>query len=299
MVREQDAPIRFGAVRIVVAMAWLGLADGLSAQQTFQFQFRPPVGSRLVVVANIEGELVFRDVPFVEVDTVGNFTSFATRSRTVVEDLGDASVVSFTYDSSYAQYRVRPGGGWIELRPRQGKVGPYRWLVDHHLQRALIDPPPDVWDLNVASGLTGMVELPLPEEPVVIGERWPVSFQFPFTTQVPSRSPLIIAIALPAQGVAVVDSVVARATDTLAYVTASVGVGPTTVPAAFGAEGGDLPVQLSGSVTASLIWSTGWQAWVSGIQTIKIDHRVRVSADDDAVAPTMQSNLTSRFRIRP
>ncbi len=284
---------------LVLTLVCLGSARAASAQETFTFEFRPVVGTSLLVVSNVEGELVFRDVPFVEVDTAGTLTSFAARRREIVEDLGDATVVAFTYDSSHAQYRVRTGGGWIELRPRHGAVGPYRWLVDRQLQRSLIDPPPDLWDLNLVSGVTGMVELPLPEGPVTIGERWPVYFQFPITTQVPSSSPLTIATALPAQGVAMLDSLVVRAMDTLAYVTASLGVGPTTVPAAYGGDDGDLPVQLSGTVTASLIWSTGWQAWVSGIQSIKIDHRVQIGQDEAIGAPTMQANLTSRFRIRP
>ncbi len=88
-----------------------------------------------------------------------------------------------------------------------------------------------------------------------------------------------------------VDSLVARANDTLAYLSVRGGFAPRAAQGAGGASGGD--------VVGSLVWSTGWSTFVSGAMRI----RLRVGLGGSAGAPDEEVGLllerTVRHQVRP
>jgi len=104
---------------------------------------------------------------------------------------------------------------------------------------------------------------------------------------------LVIAVDLLAQGTVRFDSIVPRATDTLAFVSLSATLVPSTVENAFSGPRGDLPVNLSGSINGLYIWSTGWHTWVANQSHVVLQHRI-IGLD-----ATMMLTVEAQSRIRP
>lgn len=103
---------------------------------------------------------------------------------------------------------------------------------------------------------TGFPELVLPEEPVRRGSSWDLQFEWSAAAATAGAAPG--AAVLPVQASVVVDSLVPRTEDTLAYVTVR---GTITRSRVRTADGGT--VSYYGETGGTLVWSTRWGTFVS------------------------------------
>jgi hypothetical protein len=150
----------------------------------------------------------------------------------------------------------------------------------------------------------GGFETPLPEEPVRAGTEWTADAVFPwveptgFEDEPEIGEWIVRAGPMIARATFVVDSVVDRGVDTLAYVAFDGTFVPATMAPAIEAARGT--ARVTGAVAGRFIWSTGWRTWVSGALTYKVRMAVGEGMPgDEETTYTVVTSVTSRLQVRP
>jgi hypothetical protein len=150
----------------------------------------------------------------------------------------------------------------------------------------------------------GGFETPLPVEPVRPGTAWTADAVFPwveptgFEDEPDVGEWIMRAGPMIARSTFVVDSVVDRGVDTLAYVAFDGTFVPATMAPAIEAARGS--ARVTGAVAGKFIWSTGWRTWVSGALTYTIRMAVREGIPgDEETKYTVATVVTSRLQVRP
>lgn len=147
------------------------------------------------------------------------------------------------------------------------------------------------------------MELALPENPVAAGASWSTDIVFPFSysealsgegDELPVQDAELVTRAT-----ITVDSIVVRAPDTLAYMRVSGNFLPVTITEA--AETADAVTTLTGGMAGTLIWSTGWSAFVAGSTRSVLTAEVRLTAPgvERSQGMGMRFDATNRFQVRP
>jgi hypothetical protein len=260
--------------------------------------FAPHPDLRIHQVFETVGSVRYVGFPELPDTSMGAMSAMVSRTRRVLEPLEGAWVVQVSYDSSRAQYHLGPGSSWTSMQLPRGLLGPYRVFVDSRLTVSTLDGGEDEFEPRAVRGLTGLVDIFLPDEPMTTGRRWTGTVVFPYTAELPGAPPTLIAITLNGRATSVLDSVVPRPADTLAYVSVQAGLTPVTVDGAYVDSTRSFPVTFWGTVSSSMVWSTGWDAWVTGASAIRMHHRVEMGEADPREL-TVYADLTARFRIRP
>lgn len=287
---------RAGLAALGALAAWAG---GLHGQSPFAFEYRPAAGSRIQALYQTEGDLLLVGLPDMPDTSLGAFEALVSVTRRVEEVLDGAFVVTESVDSSRGAYRLRPGDRWIPLELPAGPTPPVRTLVDAGMRATPLEGPADPWQEKMLRGLRGVVLVDFPRAASAPGDGWSGTVTYPYTVEVPGRPPSVVAVSLEGRVLAAMDSVVVRTSDTLVFVSGRGGFNPLTVDSAFAFDGIDRPVAVWGSFVTSLIWSTGWQGWVSGVTTLRMFHRVEALPARGLGEVTMRADLTSRLRVRP
>lgn len=145
--------------------------------------------------------------------------------------------------------------------------------------------------------LAGVPGLTLPARWVRPGEHWLRMLDVPLSGVVTRGAGALPDESLLARADVRVDSIVARARDTLAYLSLG-GVFELQRSAA------DPGVRYDGTVAGSLIWSSGWNAWVSGATRVTVRARLRGRGDDgargdDEITVLLESTTRHQARSSP
>lgn len=270
--------------------------------QVVALRFAPDPGLEVHTVwyFDVESTLEERDVPVLTAEGAG------ARSLTyrVVEHGPGISVVEVTADS--LRFRWHPDRApWSTLADTGGVRPMAQIRVDDRLraqQSRTGQYPPRLRTALLA--FAGGFEAPLPEEAVRAGSEWTSDALLPWVepTGLEDEPELgeWIARAGPmiARATFVVDSVVDRGRDTLAYVRFDGPFLPATMaPAAEAAAGS---ARVTGAAAGTFIWSTGWRTWVSGSLAYSIRMTVRKGVpDNEAPAYVVRSDVRSRMQVRP
>ncbi len=134
--------------------------------------------------------------------------------------------------------------------------------------------------------LTGVPDLVFPDHPVRAGEGWSVSHRVPLGGSVSAVSDQLRR-SLAARTAVTVDSVVARANDTLAYLSLRGTLGP---------EQARTPTigEYRGGISGTLVWSSGWRGFVSGATRL----RVRIVPPGEDGTPQRARELMLETTVR-
>jgi hypothetical protein len=142
--------------------------------------------------------------------------------------------------------------------------------------------------------LTGIPNLELPDEPLGPGDGWS-------STTVASAVPGLRNETVPpiVSGMAhlVLDSIVIRSRDTLGYVTVT-GRFPATT---FVDEFGPGRVVLSGDLAGSLIWSTSWNGFVSGVSRTRMtmEREGGQEGEPEGGGNELKTESTTSYQVKP
>jgi hypothetical protein len=138
--------------------------------------------------------------------------------------------------------------------------------------------------------LAGGVAVPLPDPWLRAGDAWTVEHRVSLLSAV-SRAPGSVD-TLSARTRFALDSAVARATDTLAYLRFEGELAP-------GGAAGAGAVTYAGGLAGSMVWSTGWSTFVSG--TVRLRVQARLPTGEEAGGPadaTVTLETTTRQQVR-
>lgn len=284
--------------------------DDPPAQQAALLRYRPLPGA-------VVHSLVWTDVSMTIADVSGgvgeagvpdSITLEVAMRHSITERVRQAAegryLLERTLDSARLRMRAL-GGAWGE-RPVDALEGrAARVVVNSRLQTGdfqLVDgrqAPPLARDA-LRTPPPGY-EISLPDEPVAPGQSWATELVFPFNNpiELEGAAGLLVKNAeLVARAMVMLDSLVARPSDTLAYLRFSGNFLPLTMPAS--PETGRGPTDISGALAGRLIWSTGWNAYVSGAARAVIVVQMTPGGGAAGQPGTrMRFDSTNRFRVRP
>lgn len=284
----------------------------LAVQQSMLLRYQPRVGRIVRTVAWTDVAMTIGDLPVGEAAPPGDTLRLDVEllqgvTERVLERRGTAYVVQRTLDSVRTRMRAM-GGAWRDVEGDSAVRPVARLLLTERLQiedftltAGDTTAPAVEWLRNPA----GTFELSFPEEPVTVGQSWTTDLVFPLTTAVEFAeigTDVAEGAELVAQVTATLDSVVPRTTDTLAYVRVAGSFLPLTVSEAAEIAVGIMTIR--GAFASTLIWSSGWAAWVSGAARARVTMRMESAATDVAGEPVpggfeLRMDMRSRFQVRP
>jgi hypothetical protein len=237
----------------------------------------------------------------VEATTLHSYTS------TVVGTRITSAVLQISHDSTRARYRV-PGGAWRDLPEVRGRTSSARVVADDRLR---------VSDVEVLTGdsLTNRevqqyrafasgLEFALPEGPITGGDSWTSDIVVALTRPLGLEGETVLE-TMPvepevlARSTITLDSLVVRPTDTLAYLRVQgsfLPTGPTEEEAPSAPFAG-----ITGAFGGSYIWSTGWNAFVSGALRTRATLTMERSEEIEqtVLEVTLSMDHSTRFQVRP
>ncbi len=205
-----------------------------------------------------------------------------------------AQALHLRYDSMRIRSR-EPPASWREWRPEMGDSGWMQVRVDDRLRVTGTSGRPHPGITDPVALITGVRDLELPERPVAAGDRWQTTASVRLPTGMHANDGAASPARLIANATAWLDSVRIRPYDTLGFVTVEGTFRRTTVTDPLQTE--RAAWSYTGDIIASLVWSTGWNAFVSGTNRSRIRARRR-----EPTAPsdqTLEWEITTRYRVQP
>jgi hypothetical protein len=187
-------------------------------------------------------------------------------------EVGDKTMVHVQLDSLRVRER-EAGGAWQERAVTTVSGAWVQLDADDRMQLALRGRPDSLAEHLLVQLVTGVRGLVLPERPMRRGMQWRGVAEFPIGAGLDdSESPVTTRMTFR------IDSIVARAHDTLVYI----GLGGDAVPRDERRPDGAV-LEYRGTVTGSIVWSTGWSGVVSAATRFTVQGEIRSRGAPEAV----------------
>ncbi len=292
-------------LRSPLRATWIGglallvvMPDLLGAQVPFRFEFRPSDQLSVLTIVESEGNLTFVGFPELPDGSTAEFTSRAGITRRTIALGGGRFAMRLTYDSVRARFRMGEGDFRDVALPWDGGLW-VEYVADRRMSLTGPTGSNDSMALALVSAAAAAYHLELPEGAVDIGGEWGADLTVPFEMEIPLETPEVIAVNLSAPARGLLDSLVARGADTLAYLSFTGRFLSETVATSYQLGGGPAPAEVWGEVAGRLIWSTGWNAFVSGVMTARINQRFEAVPGSGVEDARITAVITTRIRVRP
>ncbi len=267
------------------------------SSQTTQLRFDPRVATRVQTVARSDIEFDILE------STEGSRRAAAYRLESVTRfvDHADRGLYSIVLQYDSVRSRVEKYGSlWADREAEDRELESVRAVVDGRLsvvgaefERSL---HLDATQAEMVRGLGGGVHLRLPEEGVSAGYRWmsemDVSLLVLSGLDVPHEIPT--GGELTTLAYATVDSLKLRGADTLAYISVWGNLDTSTLS---GAVGQVIPTTIDGWVGATLVWSSGWDAYVTGAVRMVVGLTSEATSARSARS-RVRFDVTTQFQVR-
>ncbi|HLB37860.1 MAG TPA: hypothetical protein VJL31_14905 [Gemmatimonadales bacterium] len=288
-----------GAVSGVVAVAVC--AATLVAQQPVSIQFGPGVGSAVRTITSSRGTMVFHEIneaaQRIGDSVMGEMTSQAGITHRILERQPGGFVVEVRYDSLKTRARLLGQPTWKEDVLLGTGEDAVRVPMDVRLRPAEGTGGGLPADPVANGGIASWRGVELPDRPVSPGDTWTVTTVYRLPAQLGQLLDIVIRDSLIAAATVRLDSVTVRPADSLMYLTVQQTLPAVTFPAVD--AGDDATVELVGSQAASLVWSTGWNAFVSGASQARLVGRLQSrNASGTPRLAEIHWTLATRLQVR-
>ena len=283
--------------RIVIIGSLLTLP--LQAQEPVTLRYTPRVGALVRTITRSNGTITLRALDAaaqpVGDSVMGEMRSWAGITRRILEGTDTSRVVEVSYDSLKTQTRLS-GQQWKETA--LGEADKVALNVTLNDQLHPISGNGGLAADPVANGgVASWRGVGLPGHPVSPGAMWVVQTGYHLPTQLGDLLDVSVRDSILANATVRLDSVVPQTRDTLMYLTVRETLGPITLPGTD--AGAAATVEVAGSQAATLVWSTAWNAFVSGASQARVIGRLRsVSADGTPRASRITWNVSTTLQVR-
>lgn len=221
--------------------------------------------------------------------------------RAVALELAEGGVVMhMAYDSVRARIRS-DGGAWRQFDVPDADSVWVQARIDDRMQvlttRSGSRLPAVTALVDILTGLPGLV---LPEQPVQIGGAWMVDSELPerVVISVPQKIGELPSLTFATR--IILDSIIYRMQDTLGFLSVTGYLKPTSEEGARALAAAGLAV--SSQMSGQLIWSSGWNGFVSGANRITMEiskDRSPAGAVIERQEPDLMVRVTTRFQVWP
>ena len=276
-----------------MAPAWQAPGRGTLA-------YAPRVGALVRTITRSNGTIALRAldaaVQPVGDSVTGEMRSWAGITRRILEGTDTTRVVEVSYDSLKTQSRLA-GQQWKESALAAADQAALSLTLDDQLHSLAGGSGGLAADPVAGGGIASWRGVALPGHPVSPGAMWVVQTGYHLPTQLGDLLDVSVHDSIIANATVQLDSVVPQVRDTLMYLTVRETLGPINLPATD--AGTAATVELAGSQAATLVWSTGWNAFGSGASQARVVGRLRsVAADGTARASQITWNISTTLQVR-
>ncbi len=286
---------RLNAVWLIVA---LSRPDIALTQAPFTFEFNPGAGMSVRLIIESQGEMVLVGVPGLPDSSVAQLFSLGSITRRATPIGGGNFDLNVRYDSLRTRYRLSEGTWW-EGQLASDSAVEATFTADRYMRLSAPTYAEDSASVDRMRRGTGAPHFVLPADPVDVGGPWRSAITLPFAAEIPGDSPALVTATLTGPAVGVLDSLVVRGADTLAYLSARGQFLPSTVTSTLELGGGPATAELWGEFVGSLIWSTGWSAFVSVVLTARVNQRFEAVMGSGVEDARITVIVTTRVWVRP
>ncbi len=274
----------------VMLLLCLGaLPAGLVGQDSVRLRFTPPDG--LVVHRVFQRHQRILTDPGATAGRVQEVAQLGGITQAALQAESEQTVVHLAFDSLRLRSRGA-GEPWREVVMPGADTTWIQVTADERMRLGLrggeLQPGGGPLLLQLLTGLPGAV---LPEQWIREGHRWQAELlASPSDPLIPGSMDDIV---LRTRATFVVDSIVQRSLDTLAYVS----VGGTAVQVRRQLDDGQV-LAYGGSLTGNLVWSTGYMNFVSAATRLDANVEVRRAGSPDPVR-SLSIETTLRQAVVP
>ena len=271
----------------------------LFAQQPVTLRYAPRVGALVRTITRSSGTITLRALDAaaqpVGDSVMGEMRSWGGITRRVLAGTDSTRGLEVSYDSLMTQTRLA-GQQWKETAlPEADKVA-LSVTLDDQLRPIAGGGGGLAADPVANGGIASWRGVALPGPPVSPVARWVVQAGYPLPAQLGALRDVSVRDSIIASATVRLDSVVAQVQDTLMYLTVRETLGPTTLSATD--AGTPATLEVAGSQAATLVWSTAWNAFVSGASQARVVGRLRsVSADGTPRASELTWNVNTQLQV--
>ena len=284
-------------MRTSLSAALVMALPAAAASQQVSLRFHPPAGAQVRFVVETQLNTVVVGFPSLPDSSLIESTWRTVQTERVSEERGADRVVSETFDSSRVRARVGDAPrADITIAGVEGLSG--RWVINDKLETVPLATGRggDSALVDALTATQGGFALAFPDT-VSVGGEWTSRFRFPLGAHLSATGKVSAYGSIVGRATAKVDSLVARQTDTLVYLSVRAIADPTPIPLM--AEGGTGTGTFSGGFAAALVWSTGWNAVVSAITNARVAGAVKVSRSDGRpVNGALSLTIATRQQVR-
>jgi len=289
----------------VAACIVLGGPRALDAQQSIRLRYTPTVGQWVQTLWWFDVTSTISEGTSGEDGLTIESAGIRSLSHRVIEVQGDRRVLEITRDSM--RLRTRPVNGvWVVLADT-GSSQRVRLTLDDRMRvldvQLLTEGTAGHTQLEMFRAFSTGLEFALPEQPVGVGQTWASDVVLPFDDptgieEEPGVSTWLRRVGeMVARSTFTLDSLVDRGADTLAFLRVQGTFLPTTIASA--AEAAEGRARISGAFGGRMIWSTGWNAFVSGALRTQVHMATFVGTpQDEAPGLSVSVDVSSRFQVR-
>ncbi len=279
---------------VPILAGWVGI---VVAQASFTLAFDPG-GRSLRLSVESKGEMVLIGMPGTPDSAVVETFALAGVTRRAERIGGGRFSFDVTYDSLRARHRTG-AESWIDGQLAFTTPVTIGFTTDRRMTLSAPIYSGDSVTAEQARRGTGAPHFVLPNDPVDIGGPWRSEMLLPFAAEIPGTAGGIVTATLNAPAIGLLDSIVPRSADTLLYLTARGQFLPVTVNSTVALGGMPATAELWGQFTSRLIWSTGWNAFVSVVLTARVYQRFEAAVGSGVNDGRVTSTFTTRVRVRP
>ncbi len=279
-------------VGALVLVCWV-FPPALESQQGRMLRYVPRQGSMTRTVLSARGTVVLRDKTggVVSGDSiVGEMYHLAGVTRRVLSAGGERSLLEVTVDSLRTRARLL-GQAWSERAVADSLRHPFRVELDTRHRWLTLSP----WE--AVSALPEWLGVEFPEEPVAEGGSWSYRSSYTVPEVLNALFELYVNGTVDGSLNVVLDSAVPRLTDTLIYFTVQRHLGPATLPAVDAGDSAE--ISLAGASSGIFVWSTGWQAFVSGSEQLRLRGNLRGMGREGLREAELTWTVVRRLQLRP
>jgi len=267
------------------------LPAALHAQDDMLLEHHPGFDKQVQVLFQSVARVADAGGTMLEIADLGAFkgTSLAGRNGETVWHL--------TYDSLLIRTRD-VAGPWSEYRVPDASSAWAQVHLDERMRVTAIEHRiPTVGLTDPVGVLTGAPGMLLPAVALSTGVAWSSEIRGSLTGGLSGERGMPEIPTLSITSDLVLDSIVVRSTDTLAYLTLEGQVVPTSIVRIAGDDPGRFG--LSGMVSGSLVWSSGWSLFVSGATRVQIEIRRVSEGESEGGSQTTTVVKTTRYQVQP
>ena len=295
---------------IAAACLAAGVPQPVQAQESILMRYRPQPRTRMHTLWRTISRNTLREgapgVPALDSIMVETHT-LTSLTTNVREAQFTRFVVDVTHDSTRARTRAT-GGAWRDIPELKRRTMTAQITVDDRLRvldakRTRGDTLTLSEEQQMRAFLSGL-EFALPEQPVTVGDTvtsdivLQVDRPLGFGSATPMLEYFQTEPEIVVRSTLTLDSLLPRDLDTLAFLTVRGQFVPTEVDAS--TEEVYVAVTVTGAFGGSLIWSTGWNAFVSGAVRTRTTQAVEYDPlQPGDVAMTMEMDRSTSFQVRP